>query len=30
MSHDASDSRKAEVGDTGSSVLVDEDVRLRR
>jgi len=29
VSHDAGDSCKAEVGDTGSSVLVDENVGLR-
>ena len=29
MSYDAGDSGKAKIGDTGSSVLIDEDVRLR-
>ena len=29
MSCDTSDGRKTEVGEAGSSVLVDEDVRLR-
>jgi len=30
MSCDTGDSYEAEVGDAGSPVLVDEDVRLRR
>ena len=30
MSYDAGDGCEAEVGNAGSSVLIDKDVRLRR